>query len=732
MICYQKFPEPMKIMNISSLLRTLTQLLALLLALACTLPPIHAKVGEQENWYIDRVVNLEGFSDSSHPENSILSYFEDNGSEKLYKFRGSDTLRIWDFNGSVQSFPFPYDDINDPMVFTPYDGVVLPDGSFIFAGHASLLHARIVESGAIKSLSIQNAGIYSYSNAQYIDAQDSDWEINLQFDESDVHPDSQNIPNPELRVKAVPQYTYTSSPSTGSLIPRLDISSAASLKVANQKIRFSSPPSIINIDIPSNSEELEPLQATLELGSGILINSIDQNVTETEELGGQRVALSKSGKLLVYKRLHSNDGEIYSHLFKIYQIETTNSSPIPALSLIHKFYLETGSAPGQIPISNYYSGIADIVNFIFTDDDRIVFSTSQNSKLNIFSIDGNFIKRTDFYGEYALKGNSTGNIIGGSSIFNSDGESLGVFRNEEEANPYLPWGGWRKNGDIYSISKGKLYLLNRAYRTKGLPVRNIIPQPVVRSVTQRPGTNILDIDFEIIDPDDNTATAGLLGTVAIEDGYHDRRIQMDLSWDKYEFNDLSKLIIPSSLTDGTDSLIGQPIATNEVHRVSWYVKGDWSELTGDLKIGVFAQDARRSMPVDLHFLKIPTEDGNLTISRSPLKDSDMLNYFQYLLSIGDPRVKLNDSKIVDSSGSTLMEADSTKQGRDFFMNDLGYRWASIAELSIAREAATPGTVNEWDATNQIKTRNLPYRVNEYGFDTGNHGNRAWWVVKESP
>ena len=37
------------------------------------------------------------------------------------------------------------------------------------------------------------------------------------------------------------------------------------------------------------------------------------------------------------------------------------------------------------------------------------------------------------------------------------------------------------------------------------------------------------------------------------------------------------------------------------------------------------------MPVDLHFLKIPTEDGNLTISRSPLKDSDMLNYFQHLL-----------------------------------------------------------------------------------------------------
>ena len=62
------------------------------------------------------------------------------------------------------------------------------------------------------------------------------------------------------------------------------------------------------------------------------------------------------------------------------------------------------------------------------------------------------------------------------------------------------------------------------------------------------------------------------------------------------------------------------------------------------------------------------------------------------------------------------------------MADLGYRWASIAEVSIAREAATPGTVNSWIATNQVKPRNLPGRVNEYGFDTGSSG---WWVVKES-
>lgn len=52
-------------------------------------------------------------------------------------------------------------------------------------------------------------------------------------------------------------------------------------------------------------------------------------------------------------------------------------------------------------------------------------------------------------------------------------------------------------------------------------------------------------------------------------------------------------------------------------------------------------------------------------------------------------------------------------------------------MSLAREASTPGGVNAWTATRQIKPRNLPNKVNEYGFDTGSHGARAWWVVKSS-
>ena len=60
----------------------------------------------------------------------------------------------------------------------------------------------------------------------------------------------------------------------------------------------------------------------------------------------------------------------------------------------------------------------------------------------------------------------------------------------------------------------------------------------------------------------------------------------------------------------------------------------------------------------------------------------------------------------------------------------GYRYATPEEVQKASEAATAGGVNQWTANRPVQPRNLPNKVNEYGFDTGNYGNRAWWIVQE--
>lgn len=383
-----------------------------------------------------------------------------------------------------------------------------------------------------------------------------------------------------------------------------------------------------------------------------------------------------------------------------------------------------GEAPGQFA--------ENVRGVDFLPNGNLI--TSTYNRLHVFKTDGTFIKRTnnpDVWDYTRVTVSATGQILAWGKLFDQDLNALKSPENDGDyylnfANSYQNnFAKWTSSGDIVTTAwinnQRPLQIWKRAYRTKGLPTPNLIPQPIVRSVAQRPGTNILDIDFEIIDGDDATATAGLIAAV---DG---------------NFNDLSELIIPTAFDEGTENKVGQPIATNQLHRVSWYVKGDWNELSGNLKVGVICRDARRTKPVDLHFLELPLEEGTLTISRSPIKDNDMINYFQFLLATQTEGIILELGKIKKADGTTLVDYDVnqtpnqrvTQAGRDFFMDTLGYRWASIAELSAAREAATPGTVNQWESTNQVKPRNLPGQVNEYGFDVGNHGTRAWWVVKES-
>ena len=95
-----------------------------------------------------------------------------------------------------------------------------------------------------------------------------------------------------------------------------------------------------------------------------------------------------------------------------------------------------------------------------------------------------------------------------------------------------------------------------------------------------------------------------------------------------------------------------PITTNQVHRVSWDVKQDWTTNTGTIKFEILCQDGRTNKPVDLHFLTLPFSDGNMTISRSPLKNSDFLNYAKFLLATGQAQFESNTSNAVVLPGDS--------------------------------------------------------------------------------
>ena len=365
-------------------------------------------------------------------------------------------------------------------------------------------------------------------------------------------------------------------------------------------------------------------------------------------------------------------------------------------TFIRKFG-QLGSAPGQL------SWPRDIVAL---SDGRLVIAC--DNYLNYFSHDGTFIKRTNSSSARNNISVARDNTLWSyRHLRDSEGIEIMQFPSVSE------WSrtGFTKEGDLIesiSGSSGYLRLWKRAYRTKVSSNRNVIPQPKIHKIAQRSGTNVLDLDFEIIDSDDTNTTVGIMA---------------------YAEN---VRVVPQAWTDGTGSKIGTPIATNQVHRVSWDVKQDWNTSTGTIKFEILCQDGRTNKPVDVHFLNLPLADGNLTISRSPIKDADIENYLKYLVAIGSNEVAYENSTITNGSGTIYLNSSkqATAQGKTFFMTKLGHRWATSTEVNNAKVAATPGTTNTWAASRPVSPRGLPKNVNEYGFDTGNHGSRAWWVVKE--
>ena len=122
---------------------------------------------------------------------------------------------------------------------------------------------------------------------------------------------------------------------------------------------------------------------------------------------------------------------------------------------------------------------------------------------------------------------------------------------------------------------------------------NSVPQPVIHRIAQRTGTNVMELDFEVIDTDDDNVTVGILAYCG------------------------SDKLVPQAWLNGTGSKIGTPIATNTVHSMEWDVKQDWNTARVPSNLKSFARMAVGNKPVDLHFPQASFSDGNLTISRSP-------------------------------------------------------------------------------------------------------------------
>ena len=305
---------------------------------------------------------------------------------------------------------------------------------------------------------------------------------------------------------------------------------------------------------------------------------------------------------------------------------------------------------------------------------------------------------------------------------------------------------WSPDGQrLVILADKEVRVFRRTYRTLGIIPPNSLPVPGVINTAQRSGTQWIDIDFSVTDPDNAKVQVGVIGFV---DGRQD----------------LLAAVPMKSFTNGTDIVSWTNVTTGVQHHLTWDALADWFALYGNIKINILANDNRNLL--DFHLITIPsnaTYATPLTISVSPYGHADFLGVWTWLIATRNRSVTLSTGSVyaVGSlygvTNNTLLAQTqiasgqtntlTTTDGRTFIFSMISSNMVStVYSNMIVREAtsnevfhAAMGTthtnlitITKWAPLVQIN--GLPVNVNEYGFDTGSITaggglpNNAWWVV----
>ncbi len=158
---------------------------------------------------------------------------------------------------------------------------------------------------------------------------------------------------------------------------------------------------------------------------------------------------------------------------------------------------------------------------------------------------------------------------------------------------------------------------------------NTAPTVLIQSAQMRPGTTFLDVVYRVNDPDDATVKTRALAFI---DGVRS----------------FAKVIKPTGFVEGSAAQLGDAIATNTDHTLTWNVAADWNVELGQLKFEVLARDSRGLLPID--WITIPAAAGQpaLTISKDAPSDASVLDALFWQYAAGDDGVTLENGELKGS------------------------------------------------------------------------------------
>ena len=365
-------------------------------------------------------------------------------------------------------------------------------------------------------------------------------------------------------------------------------------------------------------------------------------------------------------------------------------------------------------------------------DGLVYVADTENNRIQVFKEDGTFVRAWNCTRAVGIDIDNQGVVytMGGTGwnqthlrMWDSQGNELRYVTLPGDNNVGYASAAVSREDRLY-VTLGDLdvvYAYGRAARTMGGAPIDALPQPRIVSATQRQGTTYVDIDYVVSDPDSTNASTALL---AFTDGA----------------NTLNNVLRLNTFVEGTDSNVGDGIPSDTKMRVTWDAAADWSADFGQVEFEILARANDKLM--DIHYITIPSNgpDPELTISRSPILDSDFLSCWYWLIATNDTAINLVSGKVYGASGpyTGLVLADgviTTTNGRAFLFERMNVQEASAAQVARARMGLTPGTTNMWNprvpigpTTSPMGAIVRPMKVNECGFDTGNWGAGPRWVV----
>lgn len=118
-----------------------------------------------------------------------------------------------------------------------------------------------------------------------------------------------------------------------------------------------------------------------------------------------------------------------------------------------------------------------------------------------------------------------------------------------------------------------------------------------------------------------------------------------------------KVVRPETFIDGTAANIGDGIAANVEHKLSWKVSSDWATELAKVKFEVLVSDIAQ-LPLETKEIPAAGKYPAMTVATNSQSDTDVFNALMWYYACADKDLEIKDGYLYHKDGSLLSSRDS--------------------------------------------------------------------------